>query len=145
MEVRSRVSQAQTLAAGAAAWLALNAFVYIAAPLLGLSMGPVASFFGGLLLPASASPAQAWAGRVVLLLAALGWSLLYRVVGPHLPRPAWVRGVLYGAFIWLASVLVLPLIGFRLGRAAALALSALAHGVFGVTLAAISEVQAQRA
>lgn len=172
MAIRSRISVGRALGAGAAAWLALNAFAYIAAPLFGVSFGVTARFFGGFLLPGAAAGATALpsVGRIVFFGAALLWSLVYRGVVHYLPGPGWVRGLAFGAAIWLVSGLLLPLFGaihpnltavlppgsaagqasfpglFGLGFAGAsgVALSVLAHAVYGGTLGAIAGVQASR-
>lgn len=158
------------LLAGAAAWLVLNATVYILAPVLGVSLDQVARFFGSLLAPGAATTAQMWVGRAVLLAAAIGWSLLYPSAAQHLPGAGWLRGVVYGAGIWLVTALALPLIGaihpnpgafppvpgaagvafpgfLGVGFAgtSGLILSILAHLAFGATLGVLLGMRERRA
>lgn len=159
METRTRVSPAQAALAGGVAWLALNALVYAAAPLLGVSRGAVAPFFGALLLPTADAGAQARVGRVLLLAAAVVWGLLYARVEPGLPGRRLLRGLLFGALVWLGTALILPLLGALHPVATAaqpgflglawqgtrgVVLSILAHLAFGAALAALVRVQTRR-
>lgn len=142
--------------AGIVAWLTLNAFAYLAAPIFGLSFGPVAQFFGSLLLPNALISTQTWVGRAMFLAAALGWSLLYRRIGNNLPGTGWVQGLVFGIGIWIATAILLPLIGavhplsglfgtipgmsdpglfgFGFAGSAGVTLSVVSHLVFGATL-----------
>lgn len=158
MVTRNRTAlRAETLVAGVVAWLALNAFAYLAAPLFGLSFGEVGRFFGSLLLPGVSAAGQLWTGRALFLLAALVWAFVYRWARPSLSGPAWLRGFVFGSAIWVVSGLLLPLLGavhplsgsftagagggtfpglFGLGfdGGAGVVLSLLSHQVFGVTV-----------
>lgn len=161
MTVRTRVSLSASLVAGVAAWLVLNAFAYSVAPLFGVSFGSTADFFGSFVLPGAATPMRLWAGRAVFLVAALGWSLVYRGVGRYLPGGSWFRGLLFGAGIWLVSALLLPLfvvihpaggridypglMGLGWRGASGVALSVLAHIAFGMTLGAVTSIQERKA
>jgi len=154
------------LLAGAAAWLVLNAVVYLLAPLLDVSPGTVARFFGSLVVPGAAATVQLWTGRAVVLGAALGWSLLYPAAARHLPGQGWLQGIVYGTGIWLLSALTLPLLGalhpspgalppapaaagvafpgllgLGFAGAAGLILSILAHQAFGATLGMLLAMQ----
>lgn len=164
METRSRTSLGgETLVVGVVAWLALNAFVYAAAPLFGISIDLAGRFFGSLLFPRAGDALQLWAGRALFLGAAIGWSFLYRWARTVLAGPGWLRGLLFGTAIWFVSALVLPLfgavhplsgsafgpvvgqgsvafpgfLGLGFDGGAGVALSLLSHQVFGVTLGAL--------
>lgn len=162
MDVRRRVALGDAVLPGVVAWLALNAFVYFVAPLFGLSVGLVGRFFGSLLFPSAGTVTQVWIGRALLLGAALGWSVLYRRTGMNVTGPGWLRGLVFGTGIWVASALVLPLIGalhrvygsvsgvpfpglFGVGfdGGAGVVLAVLAHAVFGMTLGAVTNAQAR--
>lgn len=159
MQTRGRVfPRAETVTAAVVAWLALNAFSYAAAPLFGISFGLVGAFFGSLLFPGSSPVTQVWVGRALFLVAAVIWSVVYRRVQPLLGGPGWFRGLVFGAAVWVVTGLLLPLLGAvhplganAFGAAAAgvaypgwfgvgfdggagVALSVLAHLVFGMTL-----------
>lgn len=112
METRSRAYvRGETLVVGVVAWLALNAFVYVAAPLFGISIDFVGRFFGSLLVPRAAHVTQLWVGRALFLAAAIGWTALYRWVRTVFSGPGWLRGLLFGTAIWFVTALVLPLFG----------------------------------
>jgi len=159
LDTRTRVSAAQAALAGAVAWLALNALVYTAAPLLSVSLGTVAPFFGALLLPTADAGAQSRVGRAVLLAAAVVWGLMYARVEPRLPGRGFLRGLLFGALVWLGTALVLPVLGalhpvetaaqpgflgFAWQGTRGVVLSILAHLGFGAALAALLHVQTRR-
>lgn len=161
MAVRERVSVWQSLTAGTAAWVALNVFAYVAAPVLGVSFGLTGRFFGSFVLPAAGAAVQLWVGRIIFFAAALGWAFVYRWVVYYLSGTGWLRGLTFGAGIWLVSGLVLPLVsavhpgienvlpsgmsrasfpgllGIGFDGLSGIALSVTAHLVYGATLGAV--------
>lgn len=165
MATRYRISVAQTMGAAVAAWVALNVFAYVAAPLLGVSFGATGRFFGSFLFPAAAPAMQVLIGRIIFFGAALGWGLVYRHIVHFLSGPGWLRGLTFGAGVWVISGLLLPVLAavhpgiytvlpadmvrssypglFGIGFAglSGVVLSVLAHLVYGVTLGSVINVK----
>jgi uncharacterized membrane protein YagU involved in acid resistance len=49
------------------------------------------------------------------LLGSLGFAIVYVIVGPYLPGPGWLRGVIFMAAIWfLAGLIAMPVLGVGL-------------------------------
>lgn len=69
------------------------------------------------------------------------------IVGPRLPANAVVRGVIWGAMLWLVAMLVMsPMMGkgFFMGAVPVAMASLMGHLVMGVVLALIVPVSARR-
>ena len=50
------------------------------------------------------------------LLGTLGFTIGFVIVGPYLPGPGWLRGVLFMTAIWfLAGLIAMPVLGLALG------------------------------
>jgi len=50
------------------------------------------------------------------LLGTLGFAIGFVIVGPYLPGPGWLRGVLFMTAIWfLAGLIAMPVLGLALG------------------------------
>lgn len=168
MALRDRISSGETLVLGVAGWLALNVFLRVAAPLLGLSFNVTANFFGSFVLPRASSMVQMVMGLALYLAAAIGWSFAFRQIYERLPGSGWVRGLLFGTGAWFVTALLLLVLGWlhpagvswvalgpgamglpypgfmSLGFAdlAGLALALLAHQVLGVTFGLLSDKMA---
>ncbi|GAC1515694.1 MAG: hypothetical protein NVS1B4_07250 [Gemmatimonadaceae bacterium] len=104
------------------------------APMMGIpAMNPAEM----LAKPMGGSLALGWIGHFMIgtILA-----VIYAVVAPRLPGPAWIRGALYGVAPWLvAQLMMMPMMGMPVfSGSSALAMgSLLGHLVYGAVVGAI--------
>jgi hypothetical protein len=84
----------------------------------------------------------AMAGLVIhFVIGAVAFPIAYVIVGPYLPGPGWVRGVVFMIAMWLvAAVVVMPLAGVGLffGGAKEAVTALIGHVVFGAILGAVA-------
>ena len=84
------------------------------------------------------------AGAVMhFLLGTIGFPIGYLIVGPYLPGPGWLRGVIFLAAVWfLAGLIAMPILGVGLffgGAKEALA-ALLGHVVLGAVLGSVARL-----
>jgi uncharacterized membrane protein YagU involved in acid resistance len=75
------------------------------------------------------------------LLGTVGYAIAFVIVGPYLPGPGWLRGVIFMTAIWfLAGLIAMPILGVGLffgGVKEAIA-ALIGHVVFGAILGLIA-------
>jgi uncharacterized membrane protein YagU involved in acid resistance len=77
------------------------------------------------------------------LLGSLGFAIGFLIVGPYLPGPVWLRGVIFMAGVWLfVGLVVMPILGVGLffGGAREAMASLLGHIVLGAVLGMIARL-----
>ena len=84
------------------------------------------------------------AGMVMhFLLGAIGYPVVFLIVGPYLSGPMWLRGVTFMTGVWLlGALIVMPILGVGLffgGPREAMA-ALIGHVVFGAILGAIARL-----
>ena len=84
------------------------------------------------------------AGMVLhFLLGTLGFAIGFLIVGPYLPGPGWLRGVIFLAAIWfLAGLIAMPILGVGLffgGPKEAIA-ALVGHVVLGAILGLVAQL-----
>jgi len=84
------------------------------------------------------------AGAVMhFLLGTLGFAIGFVIVGPYLPGPGWLRGVIFLAAIWfLAGLIAMPILGVGLffgGPKEAIA-ALVGHVVLGAILGLVAQL-----
>ena len=84
------------------------------------------------------------AGMVMhFLLGAIGYPVVFLIVGPYLSGPMWLRGVTFMAGVWfLAGLIIMPILGVGLffgGPREAMA-ALIGHVVFGAILGVIARL-----
>ena len=84
------------------------------------------------------------AGVVIhFLLGTLGFAIGFVIVGPYLPGPGWLRGVIFMAAVWfLAGLIAMPVLGVGLffgGPKEAMA-ALIGHVVFGAILGMVARL-----
>ena len=88
------------------------------------------------------------AGMVMhFLLGSLGFAIGFLIVGPYLPGPVWLRGVIFMAGVWLfVGLVVMPILGVGLffGGAREAMASLLGHIVLGAVLGMIARLSSHR-
>ena len=84
------------------------------------------------------------AGVVIhFLLGALGFAIGFVIVGPYLPGPGWLRGVIFMTAIWLlAGLIAMPVLGVGLffGGAKEAIAALFGHGALGAILGMIARL-----
>lgn len=87
----------------------------------------------------------ALAGLVIhFVIGAVAFPIAYLIVGPFLPGPGWLRGVVFMIAMWLlAAVVVMPVAGVGLffGGAKEAVTALIGHVVFGAILGAVAPLQ----
>ena len=77
------------------------------------------------------------------LLGTIGFALGFVIVGPYLPGPGWLRGVIFMAAVWfLAGLIAMPVLGVGLffgGPKEAMA-ALIGHVVFGAILGLVARL-----
>ena len=77
------------------------------------------------------------------LLGTIGFALGFVIVGPYLPGPGWLRGVIFMAAVWfLAGLIAMPVLGVGLffgGTKEAMA-ALIGHVVFGAILGMVARL-----
>ena len=77
------------------------------------------------------------------VLGTLGFAIGFVIVGPYLPGPGWLRGVVFMAAVWLlAGLIAMPILGIGLffgGVKEAMA-ALLGHVVFGAILGMVARL-----
>ena len=84
------------------------------------------------------------AGMVIhFLLGAFGFAIGFVVVGPYLPGPGWLRGVIFATAIWfLAGLIAMPILGVGLffgGPTEAMA-ALVGHAALGAILGMVARL-----
>ena len=75
------------------------------------------------------------------LLGTIGFALGFVIVGPYLPGPGWLRGVIFMAAVWfLAGLIAMPVLGVGLffGGAKEAMAALIGHVVFGAILGMVA-------
>ena len=91
----------------------------------------------------NAGPAVGWAAH--FMIGALVWGILYAIVSPRLPGPAWFRGAVFGTAAWLMMMLaIMPmagagLFGLNFGMMAPI-MTLMLHWIFGAVLGTVYAV-----
>ena len=84
------------------------------------------------------------AGVVIhFLLGTLGFAIGFVIVGPYLPGPGWLRGVIFMTAIWLlAGLIAMPVLGVGLffGGAKEAIAALFGHGTLGAILGMIARL-----
>ena len=84
------------------------------------------------------------AGVVIhFLLGTLGFAIGFVIVGPYLPGPGWLRGVIFMTAIWLlAGLIAMPVLGVGLffGGAKEAIAALFGHGALGAILGMIARL-----
>jgi len=84
------------------------------------------------------------AGVVIhFLLGTLGFAIGFVIVGPYLPGPGWLRGVIFMTAIWLlAGLIAMPILGVGLffGGAKEAIAALFGHGALGAILGMIARL-----
>ena len=84
------------------------------------------------------------AGVVIhFLLGTLGFAIGFVIVGPYLPGPGWLRGVIFMTAIWLlAGLIAMPILGIGLffGGAKEAIAALFGHGALGAILGMIARL-----
>ena len=84
------------------------------------------------------------AGAVMhFLLGTIGFPIGYLIVGPYLPGPGWLRGVIFLVAVWfLAGVIGMPILGVGLffGGAKEAMAALLGHVVLGAVLGSVARL-----
>jgi len=84
------------------------------------------------------------AGAVMhFLLGTIGFPIGYLIVGPYLPGPGWLRGVIFLAAVWfLAGLIAMPILGVGLffGGAKEAMAALLGHVVLGAVLGSVARL-----
>jgi len=84
------------------------------------------------------------AGVVIhFLLGTIGFAIGFVIVGPYLPGPGWLRGVIFMTAIWLlASLIAMPVLGVGLffGGAKEAIAALFGHGALGAILGMIARL-----
>ena len=81
------------------------------------------------------------AGAVIL--GSIGFPIGYLIVGPYLPGPGWLRGVIFLAAVWfLAGLIAMPILGVGLffGGAKEAMAALLGHVVLGAVLGSVARL-----
>jgi hypothetical protein len=82
------------------------------------------------------------AGAVMhFLLGTLGFAIGFVIVGPYLPSPGWLRGVIFLAAIWfLAGLIAMPVlgVGFFFGGTKEAVVALLGHVALGAILGLVA-------
>jgi len=88
------------------------------------------------------------AGMVMhFLLGSLGFAVGFLIVGPYLPGPVWLRGVLFMAGVWFfAGLVAMPILGVGLffGGAKEAMAALLGHIVLGAVLGMVTRLPQRR-
>ena len=77
------------------------------------------------------------------LLGTIGFALGFVIVGPYLPGPGWLRGVIFMAAVWfLAGLIAMPVLGVGLffGGAKEAIAALFGHGALGAILGMIARL-----
>jgi uncharacterized membrane protein YagU involved in acid resistance len=77
------------------------------------------------------------------LLGTIGFALGFVIVGPYLPGPGWLRGVIFMAAVWfLAGLIAMPVLGVGLffGGAKEAMAALIGHVVFGAILGMVARL-----
>ena len=77
------------------------------------------------------------------LLGTIGFALGFVIVGPYLPGPGWLRGVIFMAAVWfLAGLIAMPVLGVGLffGGAKEAMAALIGHVVFGAILGLVARL-----
>ena len=75
------------------------------------------------------------------VIGAVAFPIAYLIVGPYVPGPGWLRGVVFMVVMWLlAAVVVMPVAGVGLffGGAKEAVTALIGHVVFGAILGAVA-------
>ena len=84
------------------------------------------------------------AGAVMhFLLGTIGFPIGYLIVGPYLPGPGWLRGVIFLVAVWfLAGLIAMPILGVGLffGGAKEAMAALLGHVVLGAVLGSVARL-----
>jgi uncharacterized membrane protein YagU involved in acid resistance len=84
------------------------------------------------------------AGAVMhFLLGTFGFAIGFVIVGPYLPGPGWLRGVIFMAAVWfLAGLIGMPILGVGLffGGAKEAMAALIGHVVFGAILGLVARL-----
>ncbi len=87
------------------------------------------------------------AGAVIhFLLGTLGFAIGFVIVGPYLPGPGWLRGVIFMTAIWfLAGLIAMPILGVGLffGGAKEAIATLFGHVVLGAILGMVARLPDQ--
>src|SRR5215469_11111901 len=82
------------------------------------------------------------AGAVIhFVLGTVGFAIGFIIVGPYLPGPGWLRGVIFMAAVWfLAGLIAMPVLGVGLffGGAKEAMAALIGHVVFGAILGMVA-------
>jgi uncharacterized membrane protein YagU involved in acid resistance len=81
-----------------------------------------------------------------ILLGTLGFAIGFLIVGPYLPGPGWLRGVIFMAAIWfLAGLIAMPILGVGLffGGAKEAMAALVGHVVLGAILGLVARLPDQ--
>ena len=80
------------------------------------------------------------------VLGTLGFAIGFVIVGPYLPGPGWLRGVIFMAAVWfLAGLIAMPVLGVGLffGGAKEAMAALIGHVVFGAILGMVARLPAR--
>lgn len=138
-----RVAPLRTLAGGLAATLVITAMMYFGAPMMTGAPMDIANELSAML-------GVPWLLGMIMhfVLGTVIFSFAYAlVVGPRLPGPAAIRGMIWGLVLWLVAMLAMsPMMGkglFMGGMPPAIA-SLVGHLAFGLVLGLIVPVSARK-
>jgi len=104
------VPAGRVLAGALMAGLVQSVLVYAVAAAVGLRVGEAASFLGS--LAGRDTTTARWVGLSLFWVMALVWGMLYPRLAAFLPGSPGLRGLLYGALVWLVSTgIIWPILG----------------------------------
>lgn len=120
-------------------------FLYLAAPFFQARTGDFAPNLARRVGVAADGTTPLAVGLVILLVAAVGWGLLYTLVRAAVPGPFWAVGLGYGFTIWLVGrYVILPALNIS-PTPGSMGLSLADHLVFGFALSWMSRTARDRA